>query len=274
MKRIRALNVSIYTGGCALAVALLAACSSGTGEPTGGGGTGGGSDSTTTTTSGGTTTTTSGGTTSSSSGTGGSSAPSICDNNIHELTIDNAFVDDFETDKVFPGWYSFADTDTAKFSKIAREAGGALKTLMAGHVSATGIKAPTAGGFGAGFGFGMKDANMTCAGVKAFDGVSFWAKGTSAADNALRFQVVVAATQAKADGGDCETNCYNHPGKSVTLTADWKQYSIKWSDLAGAVKVNGVILGFNWITTGPDFDVWVDEVSLFAGTAPTGPIGK
>jgi hypothetical protein len=145
---------------------------------------------------------------------------------------------------------------------------------MAGHLSATGIKAPTAGGFGAGFGFGMKDANMTCAGVKAFDGVSFWAKGTSAADNALRFQVVVAATQAKADGGDCETNCYNHPGKSITLTADWKQYTVKWSELAGAVKVDGVILGFNWITTGPDFDVWIDETTLFAGSAPPGPIGK
>jgi hypothetical protein len=117
---------------------------------------------------------------------------------------------------------------------------------------------------------------MACAGVKAFDGVSFWAKGTSAADNALRFQVVVAATQPTDQGGDCpngSSSCFNHPGKSITLTPAWKQYAVKWSDLAG-VKVNGVILGLNWITTGPDFDVWIDEVTLYAGTAPVGPVGK
>ena len=270
MKHMRTLDMSIYTVGGALTLALVSACSSGTGEPSGGTG-GANNDPTTSTTGGNSTTTSSAGSTSS---TGGSSTPSICDNNIHELTADNGFVDDFETDKVFAGWYSFADTDAANFKKIATEAGGAAATTKAGHVSATGIKAPTAGGFGAGFGFGLKDAAMTCAGVKAFDGVSFWAKGTSAADNTLRFQVVVAATQAKADGGDCEKNCYNHPGKSITLTADWKQYTIKWADLAGAVKVEGVILGLNWITTGPDFDVWIDEATLFAGTAPPGPIGK
>jgi hypothetical protein len=271
MKRIRALHVSMYTVSCALA--LASACSSGTGDPTGAGG----GTTTTTSTSNGSTSTSTGATSSTSSTTStgsGSSTPSICDNNVHELNIDQGFVDDFEKDTAFPGWYSFADTDPANFKKIAREAGGALLTTMAAHVSATGIKAPTAGGYGAGFGFGMKDANMACAGVKAFDGVSFWAKGTSAADNALRFQVVVAATQAIKDGGDCATNCFNHPGKSVTLTTDWKQYSVKWADLAGAVKVNGVILGLNWITVGPDFDVWIDEVTLFAGSAPPGPIGK
>jgi hypothetical protein len=276
MKRIRALNVSIYTVGGAFALAMVSACGSGTVTPTGGAGGGTTGTGTTTTSAGDTSTSTSAGSaTTSASGTGGgSSTPSICDNNVHEITVDNGFVDDFETDTVFPGWYSFADTDAANFKKIAREGLGAVGTTMAGHVSATGIKAPTAMGFGAGFGFGMKDAAMACAGVKAFDGVSFWAKGTSSTDNALRFQVVVAATQAVKDGGDCVTNCYNHPGKSLTLTPEWKQFTVKWTDLAGAVKVNGVILGLNWITTGPDFDVWIDEVTLFAGTAPAGPIGK
>lgn len=270
MKRIRALDMSIYTVGGAIALALVSACSSGTEEPTGGGGTSGSTTAASTTGSDSTST----GSTTSSSGTGGSATPSICDNNTHAVTVDNGFVDDFETDKTFGGWYSFADTEAANYKKIAAEAGGAASTTMSGRVSATGIKAPTAGGFGAGFGFGLKDAAMTCADVSAFDGVSFWAKGTSAADNSLRFQVVVAATQAKADGGDCEKNCYNHPGKSITLTADWKQYTVKWAELAGAVKVNGIVLGLNWITTGPDFDVSIDEVTFFAGTAPPGPIGK
>ena len=144
---------------------------------------------------------------------------------------------------------------------------------MAGHVSATGVKAPTAGGFGAGFGFGMKDGQMRCAGIAAFDGVSFWAKGTAGANNALTFQAVLAATQAVADGGDCTANCFNHPAKAITLTADWKQYTVLWTELAGTHKVNGVIIGLNWITPGPAFDISVDEVTLFKGTAPTGPVG-
>ena len=41
---------------------------------------------------------------------------------------------------------------------------------MAAHVSATGVKAPTAGGFGAGFGFSMKDGQMRCAGIAASSG--------------------------------------------------------------------------------------------------------
>lgn len=258
-------SVSICT--VVSALVLAAACSSGDADPNDPTGT-------TSTTSASSTTGASSSTTGGMGGEGGSSGPpSVCDNNVNEIAADKGFVDDFETDMAFPGWYAFADTAAANFNTIAREAGGAVMTTMAGHLSATGVKAPTEGGFGAGVGFGLKDATMACAGIAAFDGISFWAKGTAGADNALRFQAVHPATQAKMDGGDCETNCYNHPGKSITLTPEWKQYTIKWTELAGAVKVDGIILGLNWITPGPDFDIWIDEVTLFSGTAPTGPIG-
>ena len=60
---------------------------------------------------------------------------------------------------------------------------------------------------------------------------------------------------------------------------EWEQFAIKWTDLTrgsdatGPVTVNGIILGFSWITPGPDFNVWIDEVTLYAGTPPTGPVG-
>lgn len=270
MKPIRALHVSICTIGCVMA--MTAACSSGSAEPTGGSGGGGAGATSTNSTSTGSPTTTS--STSGASSSSGNAKPSVCDNNVHEIPADQGFIDDFETNKQFGGWYAFADTTPAGTTKLVAMVGGAVNTTMAGEVKATGIKAPTDGGFGAGFGYGLKDAAMMCAGVHAFDGVSFWAKGTAGKDNTLRFQAVVAATQAKMDGGDCESNCYNHPGKDITLTDTWKQYTIKWTDLAGAVKVDGVILGLNWITPGPDMDVWIDEVALYAGTAPSGPVGK
>src|SRR5690349_17795860 len=130
MKCIRALDMSIYTVGGAIALALVSACSSGTAEPTGGGGSGGGNTTPTSTTGGDSTSGTTSAT--SSSSTGGSSTPSICDNNTHVVTVDNGFVDDFETDKVFKGWYSFADTEPANYKVIAAQAGGAATTTMSG----------------------------------------------------------------------------------------------------------------------------------------------
>jgi len=284
MKRISTLSLSM---GTVLAVwTMTSGCSSGESDPSsnpsGGSGGAGGSVAGSSGSGGSSATGGSGSGTggASGSGTGGSSGagsggtsstPSVCDNNVHELTAAEAFVDDFETTTRFAGWYSFADTTT--FTEIAAASGGAVSTTMAGHVSGTGVKAPTAGGFGAGFGFGMKDAAKACAGISAFDGVSFWAKGTAGTDNTLKFQAVLAATQAVADGGDCTANCYNHPSKTITLTPDWTHYTVLWSELAGTHTVDGVILGLNWITAGPDFDVWIDEVTLFAGTAPTGPVG-
>jgi hypothetical protein len=290
MKRIStsALTISAIFG----TLALASACSSGDAPPQSGtpGGTGGAAGSSGSGGASGTGAGATGGTAGASgtgagatggggsagtSGSGGSAgtsaAPSICDNNTYELPLAEAFVDDFESATRFAGWYSFADTTT--MTAIARAAGGALSTAMGAHFVASGIKAPTAGGFGAGFGFGMKDGQMRCAGISAFDGVSFWAKGTAGANNALTFQAVLAVTQAKMDGGDCTANCYNHPAKAITLTADWKQYTVLWTELAGTHKVSGVILGLNWITPGPALDIWVDEVTLFKGTAPTGPVG-
>jgi len=209
-------------------------------------------------------------------GSAGSGAKSVCDTKTRTIPPAEAFIDNFETDTRFGGWYSFADTDAANHNKIARAAGGALSTAMAGHVSATGIKAPTAMGFGAGFGFNLVDSMGNCAGITEFDGVSFWAKGTAGADNVLTFQAVHPAMQPTTEmpPGDCLSNCFNHPKKTITLTANWQQYSIKWSELTGPVAVKGVIFGINWITPGPAYDVWIDEVTLFKGTAPTGPVGS
>jgi len=234
-------------------------------------------------------TSTSASTTGSSSGGMGGSTSSVCDNNIEVLPASQGFVDDFETPTRFLGWYSFADvpnpdagTPSMFFSTIARDGpgAGAAGTFWAGNTSGAGIVSPTAGGFGAGFGFNMKNASGQCAGVMVFDGVSFWAKGSAGAGNALTFQAVVPATQSKASGGDCVSDCFNHPSTTVTLSASWMHYSIKWTDLApgtdatGPVKVNGIILGLSWITPGPNLDVWIDEVALYAGTSPTGPVGN
>jgi hypothetical protein len=214
-------------------------------------------------------------------GTGGtaSTGPSVCDGKTFALPVGEAFIDDFETDTRFLGWYAFSDTTPPNKPDPERVASGALTTGFAGHMHATGIKSSKAMGYGAGFGFGLVDpAKGACVDLTAFDGISFWAKGTAGTDNTLKFQVVSPSTQP-ADSmpvGDCASSAaacaFKHPAKTVTLTADWKQFVIKFADLAPASAYSGKVLGFNMITDGPDYDVQIDEATFFSGTAPTGPV--
>ncbi|MDF3066622.1 MAG: hypothetical protein K0R38_2223, partial [Polyangiaceae bacterium] len=202
-------------------------------------------------------------------GTGGGSAgPSVCDNSTFELPVGEAYVDNFEEDTRFLGWYSFSDTTPPNMPAPDRASTGALTTMYSGHVGATGIKSSKMMGYGAGFGFGLVDpAKGACVDLSAFKGISFWIKGTAGADNTLKFQIVSPSTQP-ADSmpvGDCPTSAsacaFKHPSKTVTLTADWKQVIINFSDLAPAAAYTGKVLGFNMITDGPAYDVNIDEVT-------------
>ena len=213
--------------------------------------------------------------------TGGtaSTGPSVCDGMTFALPAAEAFIDDFETDTRFLGWYAFSDTTPPNKPGPERVASGALTTAFAGHVKATGIKSSKAMGYGAGFGFGLVDpAKGACVDLTAFDGISFWAKGTAGTDNTLKFQIVSPSTQPKDSMpvGDCASSsaacAFKHPAKTITLTADWKQFVIKFADLAPATAYSGKVLGFNMITDGPDYDVQIDEATFFSGTAPTGPV--
>ncbi len=282
-------------GTVAAIFALGTACSSGGDENDGDTGSGGskagsstGTAGTTVLPSGGTSAGTSTGTSGSSSGsttggtgTGGtgSGGPSVCDGKTFVLPVGEAFIDNFETDTRFTGWYTFSDTTPPNKPGPERVASGAVSTDFAGHVQATGIKSSKAMGYGAGFGFGLVDPEKgACVDLSAFDGISFWAKGTAGADNSLKFQIVAPATQP-ADSmpvGDCASSAaacaFKHPAKTITLTADWKQFVIKFSELAPASAYAGKVLGFNMITDGPDYDAQIDEVTFYSGTAPTGAV--
>ena len=198
--------------------------------------------------------------------------PSVCDGATAMLPAEQAYIDDFETDARFAGWYAFADDGVAEPHSMTPEGPGAVSTQIAGHVSAIDILPPPVG-YGAGFGFNMIDpAFISCVDVSSFDGVSFWAKGTSGDNEELIFQVVHPATQPIGEGGDCLANCYDHPKTTIVLTPDWTQYTVTWGELTG-VAVTGPILSNNWITAGETYDVWVDELTLYKGIPPQGPVG-
>ena len=74
------------------------------------------------------------------------------------------------------------------------------------------------------------------------------------------------------------SGCNDHPSKRVTLTPQWKQYTVAFSELAQAgfgvtAKYDGIMMALNWVSlAGPGVDFWVDEVALYSGTASTGPV--
>jgi hypothetical protein len=247
-------------------------------------------------------TTGTGGSTTGTGGAAGTTGPaviaqdSVCYNATKVLDpVLDRFVDDFENTEagVLPGWYAFNDLAGAPNSvKPGIEPGGATTTANSLHYQAAGILAPAKGGYGAGLTWGMVAfPTYSCVDLTQFTGVSFWAKlgSTATANKQIRFKVSTPDTNAKATeagkfGGDCVTKadgsgCYNPPNKLITLTADWVQYAVKFTDLTGGTLPTGKMAAFNglgqelvWTSDGPDFDFSLDEITLFSGTAPTGPV--
>ncbi len=282
MKRIRALHVSIYTAGCALA--LTQGCSSGTANPDGTGGAGGNSTGTTnaTTTNG----TTTSGTSSSTNTTSGVPPTGVCagaGTRVLTTSTADAFIDDFEEAMISLGWSSFNDVTPANSFQIMQVMGGAAGTAHAGHYAGTGAKTAMMGGYGVGtvYNTAIDPAHgIYCVGVAAFTGVSFWAKAATAGSSvSLNFVVPETNMATENDagmqtGGDCKMNCYNHPRVTFSLTTSWAQYTAPFAQASGgSAKVQGYIQELAWLSPDSDWDFTLDEIAFYAGTPPSGPVG-
>ncbi len=165
--------------------------------------------------------------------------------------------------------------------KIAQDAGGAVGTGHSGHYAGTGAKTPLMGGYGVGVIYNEAidvSAGIYCVDVSAFDGVTFWAKAATAGSkigvNFVLPETNAVATDPSLGGGDCVTGCYSHPYKTVTLTASWAQYSVAFADASGgSAKVKNRIQMLGWLSPDANWDFSLDEIQLYKGTPPTGPVG-
>jgi hypothetical protein len=197
----------------------------------------------------------------------------------------NEFIEDFEEAMISPGWSSFSDVMPRQNAfQIVQVAGGAVGTAHSGHYAGSGAVTITRGGFGVGTVFNTAidpAAHIYCVDVSAFDGVSFWARGARAGSTiALNFvlpetNIVSRDGLGRPNGGDCAMNCYNHPYVSVTLTADWAQYAVRFSDAGGAKAVVGsLIQELAWLSPDSSWDFSLDEIAFYQGMPPTGPVAR
>jgi hypothetical protein len=153
-------------------------------------------------------------------------------------------------------WFAYLDDHEVA---VGEQHPGAAGTNSAAHF---------AGGKAAAAGVGI---GMFCDDVSGFDGVSFWAKGHGGEH--VRFLVAIPATDASPGRGDCnpeKAKCNDHPGLGITLTGEWKLYTVPWSKLeqygwGTPAQFAGIANSLLWINDGPveSFEFAIDEVKLY-----------
>jgi endoglucanase len=169
-------------------------------------------------------------------------------------------------------WYTYADKQGTTISppahtKFLMSPGGARDSKYAAHmlgkVSANGDP------LFAGMGFSFTDPKGPYDASK-FTGISFWAKVGPGSTKTVRLKVPDVNTDP--DGKVCK-ECYNDFGADLTLTDQWKKYTIPfaamkqmkdWGDPTPAAinksKLYGVQFQVN--DSGASYDLWVDDLQL------------
>jgi hypothetical protein len=123
----------------------------------------------------------------------------------------------------------------------------------------------TEGAWGCNFG-----ANLSTAGTydaSRYVGISFRAKVASGSTTKVRFKVGDVNTHK--DAGVCK-ECWNHFGKDITLSTEWQQYQVLFSELRQAdgwgdprppsITVDK-LYSIDWsIDAGANFDIYVDDI--------------
>ncbi len=252
--------------------------------------TSGGTSSAGSTASGGSTAGTSGGT-----GGGAAAVSSKCGSGPFPVSDGSAMpIDDLEdgnldvpkADSRSSRWFFQTDGSMTGTSQPAAAAlipvdGGANGTTKAFHLAGDLFTT-----WGVVLGTGLNDAlGLNCPyDASAYGGISFYAKGSGQ----IRFAVAESAIYPTSLGGTCvsptpaDADCFNAHGKLITLTADWTQYEIPWSELAqGNWGVRAafdpktiMLIEFAATNEQQPFDFWVDELQfLEAGATGSGTGG-
>jgi hypothetical protein len=123
--------------------------------------------------------------------------------------------------------------------------------------------------WGAGFGVDMLIRKKTVYDASKYVGISFKAKVGELSTRQIRFSIGDANTHP--DIGICK-ECWNHFGKDLTLTNQWKEYIVLfselqqkpgWGDPRPAGLTPGKLVAIDWaIAGGQSFDLWIDDIQF------------
>lgn len=188
---------------------------------------------------------------------------------------DNDYLGIFFGDGRSGKWFDSHDLTTKPVITMAAEAttGGPASNTRAIH-----YKGAAPGGWGATLGLTVAG----CYDARAYQGVSFYIKGSPAAGNSqIKFSLHSPISEPEPAGG-CSaadvaaSKCYDHFAKVITLTEQWTRHDIKWQDLtqncasdaAYAPQSEILVLSYSILTPTAGFDFWLDNLSFDPGGLP------
>jgi hypothetical protein len=169
-------------------------------------------------------------------------------------------------------WYTFVDKQGSTISppahtKFLMSPGGAAGSKYAAHI--LGKMSANGDPLFAGLGFSFTDPKGPYD-ATSYTGVSFYAKVGAKSTKTVRLKLPDVNTDP--DGRVCK-ECFNDFGTDLTLTGDWKKYTIPfaamkqmkdWGDPNPPAVNKAKVYGMQWqvTDTGVDYDLWIDDVRL------------
>lgn len=166
-------------------------------------------------------------------------------------------------------WYKAADSGGSYFGPD--DIGPYPGTSHDGSFAAHPVGRTATGGaevWGAQFGVTLNQGEQGYD-ASQYVGISFWAKAAEGTAGKVRFDL--ADVNTHPDGGVCK-DCWNHFGRDMELTYEWREYTILfrnlsqepgWGDPRPAhVDVAQLFALVFKIRPGNEFDFWVDDVKF------------
>jgi len=166
-------------------------------------------------------------------------------------------------------WWSAADPKGSKIEMQVTEP-GAGGSEMAMHMTGSTVPGKPEDDFwGVQLGINFVSDGLFYDASK-YAGIAFKAKvGKPDSARAVRFKM--ADVNTHKDAGIC-TACWNHFGKDLTLTDDWKDYKITfsaasqeagWGDPRPQAITPSKLIALNWqVGPGQTYDIWIDDVTF------------
>jgi predicted chitinase len=180
-------------------------------------------------------------------------------------------------------WHQYSDP-AAMASMVLAPAGGGGSPDSANAIHYVGQKGMYGATLALPLGGAQASGQAGCYDASAYDGVSFWIKGNTAAGNTqVKFNVQSPVSEPAMTGGACMTGCYDHFSVMVPIPANWMRVKVPWSDLkrqacaasSPATPPNFqpekqiLALSFQQVDPTKGFDFWIDDIVLDVDKRPT-----
>jgi endoglucanase len=166
-------------------------------------------------------------------------------------------------------WWSAADPKGSKIDMQVTEP-GAGGSELAMHITGSTVPGDPAQDFwGVQLGINFVSDGLFYDASK-YAGIAFKAKvGKPDSSRAVRFKM--ADVNTHKDAGIC-TACWNHFGKDISLTPEWKEYRVTfsgaeqeagWGDPRPQAITPSKLIALNWqVGPGQTYDIWIDDVTF------------